>query len=151
MKKLTILGDYPIRITSPFGDRIHPITGKWQIHRGVDISCPTGTPVLSPVAGTVRFTRYDSPTAGNYIFVEDFITGNRFGFMHLSEILVKEGDIVQVGEEIGKSGNTGQSTAPHLHFECGVNPQWERNGYCYKHKEVAVDPTKYIELNFKNY
>lgn len=146
-----ILGEYPIRITSPFGERVHPVTGVRKMHRGVDISCPIGTKVYSPVAAVVRFIKTNSPTAGVYLFIEDIMNGDRFGFMHLSKVLVHIGDVVQAGEEIALSGNTGRTTGPHLHFERAKNPQWESNGYCFPANEVAIDPTSKININFSNY
>jgi murein DD-endopeptidase MepM/ murein hydrolase activator NlpD len=59
-KKVKILGDYPAKLTSPFGYRIHPITGERKFHNGIDLSAPVGTPVFSPLAGTVLNIWQDS-------------------------------------------------------------------------------------------
>ena len=145
---MTILDHYPIHITSPFGMRTHPITKEKKMHYGIDLSCPVGTLIRTPVAGTVRFTKTDSASAGIYIFLECMITGDKYGFMHLSKLLCKKGDIVQKGQIIALSGNTGASTGPHLHFERSVDPKWGPDGYVSRLNEKCVDPTDKILIDF---
>lgn len=101
-------------ISSPYGLRIHPITHRPQIHRGVDIAAPEGTPVLAARAGTVTEVGTD-PALGNYVVIEGGGFETRYG--HLSAVEAREGDLVQAGRRIGRVGSTGLSTGPHLHFE----------------------------------
>ena len=111
------------KVTSEFGWRIHPISGKEKFHKGVDIGIPTGTPVKSCSKGIVIKSTY-SDTEGNYVVVEDD-TGYRCHYMHLSQRDVSEGDIVDYDTVIGKVGSTGYSTGPHLHLQIT-----DRNGEC---------------------
>jgi murein DD-endopeptidase len=107
------------RITSPFSPkRKHPVTGRISPHNGTDFSMATGTQVLSTGDGVVSRVK-THPYAGKYIEIQhsgQYITR----YLHLSSILVKKGQKVKRGELIAKSGNTGRSTGPHLHFELHV-------------------------------
>ena len=103
------------KVTSEFGWRIHPISGKEKFHRGVDIAIPSGTPIKSCSEGIVIKSTY-SDTEGNYVVVEDE-SGYRCHYMHLSERNVNEGDTVDYNTVIGKVGSTGYSTGPHLHLQ----------------------------------
>ncbi len=103
------------KITSPFGWRIHPISGEEKFHRGVDIGMRSGTPVRSCSEGVVVKSTY-SDVEGNYVVVLDE-TGYKCHYMHLSERNVSEGDIVDYSTIIGKVGSTGYSTGPHLHLQ----------------------------------
>ena len=111
------------RISSPFGPRKHPVTGvEATHHNGVDIATPTGTPVYTPVAGKVTLAA-SGPIGGLQIVIRaDIIT--TYHFLHLSEALVKAGDVVYKGTLIAKSGNTGRSTGPHLHFGIKCNGKY---------------------------
>lgn len=116
-------------VTSDFGPRLHPIFKKHRHHDGIDIKAQTGTLVLSPSSGVVMECGYDK-MRGNYIVIKhnEMITTKYF---HLSELSVKSCDEVQLGSTIGKVGNTGLGTNPHLHFEI-----LEYN--------TPVDPLEYI-------
>ncbi len=108
--------DHYKRITSNFGERYNPLKKKQDFHRGIDFAAEVGTPVQSTAAGTVISVTNSLGGYGKKIEIEHsegFITK----YAHLSEIKVKEGDLVILGQEIGLSGNTGASTAPHLHYE----------------------------------
>jgi len=118
--------DGTLRISSTFGNRRDPFTGRAAFHSGIDFPAPSGTSVLSAGAGKVSFVGQRSGY-GNVVEVDH---GNglvtRYG--HLSAFLVKEGQIVATGTPIAKVGSTGRSTGPHLHFEVrrddnAVNPQ----------------------------
>ncbi|MHC1781031.1 MAG: M23 family metallopeptidase [Bacteroidales bacterium] len=111
------------RISSPFGERIHPVTRIKSFHNGVDIATPVGTPVYTPVDAFVAQV-YDHELGGKSIILKDINSGDRYGFCHLSEQLVKPGDRIQKGTIIAKSGNTGRSTGPHLHFSYATGGQW---------------------------
>lgn len=103
-------------ITSPFGERVHPITGEVKRHDGVDLAVDENTPLPSYMDGTVTETGYDEGGYGYYIVVRDK-DGNETLYGHLNSISVKQGQEVKRGEIIGLTGNTGGSTGPHLHLE----------------------------------
>ena len=108
---------YPVqgRITSPFGDRIHPVTKEKKFHNGVDISCPQGSEIVCPADGKVILVDNIDDTSGGVQLVVDHGTF-RTGYAHLSKILVKMSERVITGQVVALSGNTGVGTAPHLHF-----------------------------------
>ena len=112
MKSVAWKGDHPI--TSYYGWRTNPISGVRSFHDGVDVSMPVGTELYSPVSGKIRLAKSDS-YGGKYIQVLAS-DGKGHWCLHLSEFKVKVGDLVQQGQLIGISGNTGQSTGPHTHF-----------------------------------
>ena len=104
------------RISSPYGPRNNPVTGRYQIHKGVDISRVYYTSkVLAAKAGTVIVSQKGS-SYGHYVVVSHG-TGNTTLYAHLSERHVKVGDVVAQGDVLGITGSTGNSTGPHLHFE----------------------------------
>lgn len=114
-------------ITSEYGER----GGK--MHRGIDIDAPVGTNVLSSVNGTVIVPEYDDDGYGNWVEVYSNVDGNQICtiYAHLSEICVTTGDTVTSGQIIAKSGNTGGSTGPHLHYGMQVNGDWVNpRAYC---------------------
>lgn len=117
------------RITSEFGPRPHPLYGYMSFHRGTDIACPTGTEVYAANGGKVIVAGRHGQF-GNYIIIDH---GGKIAtlYAHNSKLLVKVGQEVERGQLIAKSGNTGMSTGPHLHFEV------RENG-------VSVNPMKYI-------
>ncbi len=100
-------------VTSPFGPRIHPVTGQPGSHRGTDYATPVGTPVYSPLAGVVKFMGEDDIN-GKYIGVanSDFTVS----FAHMDTTIGTPGDPVAAGQVIGLTGNTGRSTGPHVHI-----------------------------------
>ncbi|QAT42586.1 murein hydrolase activator EnvC family protein [Aminipila luticellarii] len=107
------------KITSPFGYRIHPILKVKKLHTGVDIGAPSGTTIVAANAGTVIKAGWNN-SYGNMIMI-DHGGGIVTLYAHNSSLLVKTGDVVARGQAISKSGSTGQSTGPHLHFEVRVN------------------------------
>lgn len=116
----------PGRFSSSFGMRRHPILGYVRMHRGVDIAAPWGSPVFAASDGTVQIAGRSSGY-GNLIKLNH---GNGYGtgYGHLSRILVRPGQHVRKGQQIGAVGNTGLSTGPHLHYEMykngvAVNPR----------------------------
>jgi murein DD-endopeptidase MepM/ murein hydrolase activator NlpD len=118
-----------IYMTSPFGMRMHPLLGRLAIHTGIDLRGDVGVPVRATATGKVTF----AGRQGGYGNMVEISHGNglatRFG--HLSEISVKIGQVVRIGEMVGRIGSTGRSTGPHLHYETRVNGE-------------AVDPQKFL-------
>ena len=117
-------------ITSPFGYRIHPIFGVQRFHTGLDIGSPLGSSIIAANKGTVVKTAYSS-SYGNMIMI-DHGGGILTVYAHLAEILVNTGQEVERGTIIAKSGSTGWSTGPHLHFEVRINGEY-------------VDPLTYLK------
>jgi len=103
------------RIGSHYGGRLDPFTGESEVHLGIDIVAPKGTPIKATADGVVLFARREGEY-GNLIVLEhpDGLT-TRFG--HLSRFNVKERDTVKKGQVIGYVGTTGRTTAAHLHYE----------------------------------
>ncbi|MRJ09039.1 M23 family metallopeptidase [Ornithobacterium rhinotracheale] len=112
--KIAMPIDNKIYITSPFGVRAHPIFGSTRMHNGIDIRAKYEY-VRSVLDGEVVEAGWDSKGGGNYIKIKH---SDRFetAYMHLSQIYYKVGEKVKAGFIIAKSGNSGNSTAPHLHF-----------------------------------
>lgn len=106
-------------VTCKYGMRTHPITGKRKLHTGVDLRAATGTKVYAANKGTVTTSGYSSAW-GNYIIISHG-GGITTLYAHLSKRSVSKDDKVKQGDIIGYSGNTGYSTAPHLHFEISKN------------------------------
>lgn len=129
-------------ITSKFGNRIHPVTGKQSAHNGIDIAAQLGTHIYSPCNG-ICIANYTHETGGKTIILYDKERNMRFGFCHLDVQHVTVGDIVCKGDPIARSGNTGRSTGAHLHFSAQVNGKL--SGYTYSGGNW-VDPTTYIEF-----
>ena len=107
-----------VRIGSPFGYRIDPITGHTALHTGLDFAAPTGTPIYAAAGGVVIVQELNSGY-GKMIEVDH---GNNIitRYAHTSAVFVKKGDIIKRGQKIAEVGSTGRSTGPHLHFEVWV-------------------------------
>lgn len=118
-------------ITSEFGSERIPPNGEPYSHTGVDLRAPIGTPVVACSDGIVLDTSYD-PIYGNVITL-DHGHGLLSRYMHLSKIQVRVGEFIKGGNEIGLSGTTGRSEAPHLHWEIRAHGQ-------------PVDPIETIKL-----
>jgi len=115
--------EWPVDVSSPissgWGDRIHPISGQRKFHNGVDLAVPVGTPVLAAQPGTV-LTAAEDDRNGRYLVLEHG-HGVRTAYCHLDELLVDKRSSFERGEMIARSGNSGRSTGPHLHFVVRVN------------------------------
>ncbi len=111
---------WPVRgwITSSFGQRISPFTGRLQMHEGLDICARPGTPVKCSADGVVIYSGWKTDF-GKLVTV-DHGYGYRTRYGHLMKIYVKNGQRVKRGDTIGALGNTGRSTGPHLHYEVKV-------------------------------
>lgn len=101
-------------ITSSYGTRVHPISGARKMHSGIDLKAYYEN-VHSVMDGIVTAAGWDPRGGGNYIKIRHF---NRFetAYLHLSQIYYRVGERVKAGFILGRSGNTGNSTGPHLHF-----------------------------------
>lgn len=106
-------------LTSSYGMRVSPITGKNKFHSGVDLAAPKGTEVFACGHGVVQKTGWDN-VYGYYVIVQHDSNRSSF-YAHLSKILVTKEDKVSTKTCIGKVGSTGASTGPHLHFEIRKN------------------------------
>ncbi len=117
------------RITSPFGNRLHPIFKVYKLHTGIDIRCASNTTIVAANSGTVIKAAWNN--SYGYMMMIDHGGGIVTLYAHLNSFLVSNGDVVAKGQAIAKSGSTGNSTGPHLHFEVRVNGNY-------------VDPTQYV-------
>ncbi|MFA0086494.1 M23 family metallopeptidase [Vibrio sp. 10N.261.51.F12] len=104
------------RISSQFGKRVHPVSKKAKMHRGLDFAVNTGTKIFAPADGVVEVTRKSSKGSGNFLRLQHAY-GFSSSYSHLSRFNVKNGQFVQKGELIAISGNSGLSSGPHLHYE----------------------------------
>lgn len=116
-------------LSSRFGYRESPFTGRREFHRGLDIATHAGSPIIAPANGLVTFAG-GKGLMGNMVVIEHgFGMVTRYG--HAKKLLKKKGDRVKRGEVIALVGNTGRSTGPHLHYEVRLNG-------------VAVNPMNYF-------
>lgn len=116
-------------ISSNFGHRISPFTGRRELHAAYDIANRDGTPIVAPADGVVTFA------GKKYLYGNLLVIDHGYGLVtrygHLKAFEIKRGDKVKRGDVIAKMGNTGRSTGPHLHYEVRLNG-------------VPVNPEKYI-------
>jgi murein DD-endopeptidase MepM/ murein hydrolase activator NlpD len=103
-------------ITAAFGWRIHPISGRRKMHKGIDIGAPTGAPIMAAADGYVSYAQWDDGGYGNLVEVTHN-DSSRTLYAHTNRILVRKGQQVRQGQLIAEVGSTGMSTGPHLHFE----------------------------------
>lgn len=116
-------------ITSSFGSRTSPFTGKKEFHKGLDIANRKGTPVMAAADGTVTFAD-EKGTWGKLVIINHG-HGMATRYAHLQKFSKKSGETVKRGEVIGEIGMTGRTTGPHLHYEIRLNG-------------TPVNPDKYI-------
>ncbi len=112
------------RISSYFGERIHPISQEWQMHTGVDLVAPAGAPVDAAGAGVVSFIGTDPEGYGKYVVIDHPDRTSTY-YAHLSAFApgLEVGMPVVQGQRIGAVGSTGAATGPHLHFEVRIDDQ----------------------------
>lgn len=123
--------DY-VYISSPFGTRVHPITGVVTTHYGVDLAAYLGNPIYATRSGVVTQATYGA-SGGYYVYI-DHGDGFTSIYLHMTHYIVSAGDYVEAGQVIGYCGSTGATTGPHLHFGLIYNGAY-------------VDPTKYVNLH----
>ncbi len=116
-------------LSSRFGYRTNPVTGKSQLHAGLDIANRPGTPIIAPGKGVVTFAAWDGAYGNSVVINHGNNTATRYA--HMQKFVVKEGQTVNRGDLIGYVGSTGRSTGPHLHYEVRIGG-------------VPVDPMRYI-------
>ena len=127
-------GRFPVQGKYTYGDRFG-VKRRTATHRGQDILAASGTPVVTPRAGVVSWRAYQAQGAGNYVVI-DADDGRDFVFMHLLDgsVTVDKEATVRAGQLIGQVGQTGDATAPHLHFEI-----WP-SGWYSSDDSLPVDP-----------
>ncbi|RLQ17739.1 M23 family metallopeptidase [Vibrio sp. SBT000027] len=139
------------RISSSYGSRTNPISGKRHVHTGIDLTCKRGEDIVAPADGVIETVRPSKKGFGNFITMR-----HSFGFMssyaHLQKFKVRSGQFVSKGDVIASCGNSGNSTGPHLHYEVrflgrSLNPQylmdWTPENFNYvfeKEKKVKWGP-----------
>jgi len=116
-------------LTSRFGPRVSPFTGRRQMHAGLDIATAMGSPILAPADARVSYVGRKGPLGNTLILDHGFGVKTIYG--HTKEIKVKPGESVERGQEIASVGSSGRSTGPHLHYVVEV-------------KGKARDPLDYI-------
>lgn len=125
----------PYHITSPWGPRVHPITKKKSFHNGVDLRAKEFTPLHCPEKGTLVKSWHDNLNGhAARIKHKDKITA----YAHLSSVIAPLGMELQAGDVFAYTGNTGMSTAPHLHF--GIHVKDTKNNWKW------IDPTDYVRM-----
>lgn len=107
------------RLSSDFGNRVHPIDRTVKFHAGLDLAVPRGTSVEASADGEVSFAGW-SGGYGNLLVIKH-ADGKETRYGHLDKLIVSEGDAVKAGQQVAVSGSTGKSTGPHLHFEIREN------------------------------
>lgn len=150
---------YPLlrrfQISSRYGERVDPISGRKSFHCGVDYACPVGSYIVAAHSGVVL--RANSHSEYGKMVVMKHSNGEATLYAHLDKILVRPGDEVRKGEIIAISGRSGKVTGPHLHFEIikpefaakinpgvgvlGIGKKTKVNG---KMVETRLDPEAYI-------
>ena len=105
--------------TSTYGYRVHPITGNYSFHNGLDLASYQGTPIYASKSGTVTTATYNY-AYGYYVTINHY-DGFSTLYGHMTNYVVSEGDYVEQGQVIGYVGSTGYSTGPHLHFTIYYN------------------------------
>lgn len=103
------------RVSSKFGNRPHPLLKIRRHHDGIDISAKRGTPIYATADGIVKFAKRNGGYGRMVILDHKYGYQTRYG--HMNKILARKGQTIKRGEKIGEVGNSGLSTAPHLHYE----------------------------------
>lgn len=124
--------------TSKFGWRTHPITNKRQYHNGLDLRAARRTPVKSTADGVVRYIQDKNEGTLGRVVIISHNYGFETAYGHLRFVDVKTGDVVKKGQVIARSGNSGRSSGPHLHYEI-------------RYANKVLNPTSFTTWNMKNY
>lgn len=137
------------RTASGFGLRIHPIYKISKFHSGMDFTAPTGTDVFATGDGVVKTVKSQRRELGNHIIL-DHGFGYQTVYAHLDAFNVKEGQKVKRGDIIGFVGNTGLSTAPHLHYEVLLNGRYVNPALYYFNDLTADEYDRMAEIALKS-
>jgi murein DD-endopeptidase MepM/ murein hydrolase activator NlpD len=118
-------------VTSPFGVRTDPIIGAAALHSGMDFRAPVGMSAVATAPGVVTRAGWN----GGYGRMVEVDHGQGYAtrYAHLSEVLVKVGDKLNAGDVVGKTGSSGRSTGPHLHYEI-------------RHDGKAINPVRFLKV-----
>ncbi|BBG66555.1 peptidase M23B [Hydrogenimonas sp.] len=136
-------------VTSAFGWRKHPIKGSREFHSGIDLRAKNGRPVWTTANGVVEYAGYHKRSGYGNLVIVDHGFGFKTYYGHLKKVNVRTGDTLIKGDLVGLSGNSGLSTAPHLHYEIRfltrpLNPypflKWKRESYSSIFKKVKKVP-----------
>src|SRR5690625_4217445 len=141
------------RITSPFGNRKHPISGRNSFHTGIDLVKLKGgrnAPIEAFTSGTVLFAGWGATGTGfggygNVVLIKDKNNRGQV-YAHLDSVSVRKGQVIKKGQAIGRQGNTGNSTGPHLHYE--VRKKAESKvpfGWISDRANNCLNPTSYLK------
>ncbi len=125
-------------ITSKFGYRTHPILKSKEFHRGIDLKAAIDTPVYATADGIVEWAGYHEKSGFGNLVILQHNYGFRAYFGHLNKIVIKSGKFVKKGDLIAYSGNSGNSSGPHLHYEI-------------RFIQRAVNPLEFVKWSVKNY
>jgi murein DD-endopeptidase MepM/ murein hydrolase activator NlpD len=123
--------EYCAKLTSPYGYRVHPVTGKYHLHNGVDLAAAKGTKIYATKSGKVTTAVYNY--SWGYYVVINHLDGFSSLYGHMTNFVVSEGQYVKRGQLIGYVGSTGWSTGNHLHFTVYYNG-------------ATVNPMNYISM-----
>jgi murein DD-endopeptidase MepM/ murein hydrolase activator NlpD len=116
-------------VTSGYGHRISPFTGRRHFHAGLDVASDFGTAIVAPARGRVSFAGRRGPLGKTLVIDHGWGVQTTYG--HASELLVARGDEIERGQQIAVVGSTGRSTGPHLHYAISTRGR-------------SVDPSDYI-------
>lgn len=129
---------YTINRRSPYGPRKHPITRRVKFHHGVDVACPVGTPLIAGADGVIAHK--GAGASGGYTLLIRHAGGWHTVYYHLREPSHRHvGQHVKAGDKVAVSGNSGQSTGPHLHYELRKSRKWGD----------TVDPVPFFKGHFR--
>ena len=125
-----------LHVSMGFGPMIHPITGQWYIHKGIDLSTwRSGDPIYATASGQIVTVAYDAGYGNNVIVKHKHGMYTRYA--HMNTVSVQKGQFIEQNDRIGTIGNTGVTTGPHLHYEVHIGSD-------------VVDPIKYLNLKVSN-
>lgn len=136
-------------VTSSYGKRVHPISGVEEKHGGIDLRAKMNTDIFAPADGVVEYAASNKQSGYGKLLIISHNYGFKTFYGHLNGFEVKQGDFIQKGDLVARSGNSGKSSAPHLHYEIRyiqrrANPinfiQWDMQSY-----ESIFSKEKYIK------
>ena len=125
-------------VTDSYGYRIHPVSKQRKFHRGIDLRAKMRTPVYSTADGVVKYVQSKDRGGFGKVIMIMHNYGFETVYAHLSKTEVKVGQVIKKGQRLGLSGNSGTSTAPHLHYEI-------------KYATKILNPWSFLRWNIKNY